>query len=65
MKTYRVLVGPYAWCEFSVHRAMTSAEECKLLGEYLVEATAVGQRVYGPSHEVRVQSYIRSSPEQP
>lgn len=62
MKTYRIVVGPFRFCEFSVHRAMTPQDECKLLGEYLVEAVAAGHRVYGPTHEVRVCSYNSSEP---
>jgi hypothetical protein len=61
VKTYRVLVGPWIFVEFSVHGAMTQAQEAQLLGEYLIEAVAQGHRTYGPGHEVRVSSYIRSN----
>jgi hypothetical protein len=61
VKTYRVMVGPWTFVEFSVHRAMPQAQEAQLLGEYLVEAVAQGHRTYGPAHEVRLSSYIRST----
>lgn len=60
MKTYRIHVGPYIVCEFSVHKSMSTAREAKLLGEYLVDAVARGHREYGHGHEVRVSSYLRN-----